>query len=154
MTKFPHSENSVRRNLFTAKFLYGEISVRQNFQQRDFLTEKFPYGQISHGETSYVDISYIQRKTFLRMELFPSVEYSEVSFLSQILTIVGLGLFGHVFTGSKRSLQLNTGTFQSGVMPQRLQVSHNDESKCFHQFNTEIFCSSLECFACINTNSR
>ena len=50
--KFPYGETSVRRTYFTAKFPCGKISVRRNFQRRNFLTAEFPYGKTSHGEIS------------------------------------------------------------------------------------------------------
>ena len=44
---FVYGETPVRRAYFTAKFPYGEISVRQNFLRWNFFTAKFPYGDIS-----------------------------------------------------------------------------------------------------------
>ena len=42
-----YGETPVRRTYFTAKFPYGETSVRRNFLRRNFPKAKFPYGEIS-----------------------------------------------------------------------------------------------------------
>ena len=59
-------KNSIWRNLRTANLFYGEISVRRNI-----CTKKFPYGEISYGEISGHESPLVLSKNVLFKRISP-----------------------------------------------------------------------------------